>query len=309
MKRKIVRHGPSSLTVSLPMKWAKQQGIKAGDEIEVAEKETELIISKEGFTSRKVVDIRLTKESERYARSYLGRLYRAGYTTINVYYEQPNSLIHVKNAVNNLLGADIVDADTKRCVVKIFPLDEVAIDAEKNLVKMLLTLKTMYITIIEDAEKEKFGNGQTIDELRHNNWKMRDLIQRAEHTKLHDPDAVNRINAQTFFYEKIGSSINTLYNKHLITKTKIDNKPAIIKAIKQMLEFIDRHIRSVSSKKPVPLTEIASIRTKAVDFNQRLLDNHNKEKNVDHACLSMLYLQSELLNSTLTYINSYEIDI
>ena len=26
MKRKIVRHGPSSLTVSLPIKWAKRNG-------------------------------------------------------------------------------------------------------------------------------------------------------------------------------------------------------------------------------------------------------------------------------------------
>ena len=33
MKRKIVKHGSSTLTVSLPNKWAKIHGIESGDEV------------------------------------------------------------------------------------------------------------------------------------------------------------------------------------------------------------------------------------------------------------------------------------
>ena len=38
MKRKVVKHGQNTLTVSLPSKWCRAHGIKQGDEIEVEEK-------------------------------------------------------------------------------------------------------------------------------------------------------------------------------------------------------------------------------------------------------------------------------
>ena len=45
MKRKIVKHGNSTLTVSLPSKWAKNNSLKQGDEIDVIENGKELILN------------------------------------------------------------------------------------------------------------------------------------------------------------------------------------------------------------------------------------------------------------------------
>ena len=35
MKRKVVKHGTSTLTVSLPSLWAKEYGLKPGDELRI----------------------------------------------------------------------------------------------------------------------------------------------------------------------------------------------------------------------------------------------------------------------------------
>jgi hypothetical protein len=39
IKRKVILHGPSTLTVSLPSKWVKNHNIKKGDELNIEETE------------------------------------------------------------------------------------------------------------------------------------------------------------------------------------------------------------------------------------------------------------------------------
>ena len=46
--RKIVQHGSSSLTVTLPKKWVEKNNLKKGNEIKVDEKGTYLVIGGKG---------------------------------------------------------------------------------------------------------------------------------------------------------------------------------------------------------------------------------------------------------------------
>src|SRR3989338_4453795 len=45
MKRKIVQHGSSSLTITLPMNFVDKFGLKKGDEVDVEESGTTLIVA------------------------------------------------------------------------------------------------------------------------------------------------------------------------------------------------------------------------------------------------------------------------
>ena len=45
MKRKVIKQGPATLMISLPSKWAKNIGLKQGDEVELIEKGNGLLIS------------------------------------------------------------------------------------------------------------------------------------------------------------------------------------------------------------------------------------------------------------------------
>ncbi|MFQ5474248.1 MAG: AbrB/MazE/SpoVT family DNA-binding domain-containing protein, partial [Candidatus Nanoarchaeia archaeon] len=283
MKRKVVRHGPSSLTVSLPAKWAKAHNIKAGDEIDVLEEESELILSKEGRIKIKKSEIRLAKESERYIRSYIGKLYRAGYSEITVFYDNPDCIRKIRNSVNTLLGADILETEANRCLIKVFTLEDTNVDFDKNLVNMLITLKTMFIILKEDISKGSFSNGQLLEELRQNNWKMRDLVQRNEILQGIDYEQMHALNAITFFYEKASSKLNKFYKSYLVKLGKIRNKKKLTEIIDEMMYYIDWHISSISSRKSLSMQDGAKIRHKASDFSMRLLHEFHQEKELDHA--------------------------
>ncbi|MFC1753209.1 AbrB/MazE/SpoVT family DNA-binding domain-containing protein [Thermoproteota archaeon] len=307
MKRKVVKHGPSSLTVSLPMKWAKQQGIKAGDEIDISEEESELVISKEGKNKVKETEIRLTKESERYIRSYLGKLYRAGYSEITLFYDNPDCIRKIREAVNTLLGADILETEANRCLVKVFTLDDTNVDFDKNLVKMLMTLKAMLGVIKEDVSKGSFSNVQLLEELRQNNWRMRDLIQRNEVLQGIDYERMHAINAITFFYEKASSKLNKFYKTYLVKAGKIRNKKRHAEIIDEMVQYIDWHVRSISGRKPLSMQDGARIRHKASDFSMTLLQGFPQEKGIDHAFLTTMYFITEIVDSAVTYHTAYRI--
>ena len=48
MKRKVVKHGPSTLIISIPSGWAKKYSVKQGDELDVDEQGSRLIIDNKG---------------------------------------------------------------------------------------------------------------------------------------------------------------------------------------------------------------------------------------------------------------------
>ena len=114
MKRKVCKVGPCTLMVSLPSKWVRNMGIKQGDEMDVEEKDSGLFLSKDIVQKEKIITINVTKESKRYIRSQIGRLYRYGYTRICITFDDPTLIKSIKDSTNNLIGADIIDIDNTK---------------------------------------------------------------------------------------------------------------------------------------------------------------------------------------------------
>jgi phosphate uptake regulator len=117
MKRKVSRMGPSSLVVSLPSKWAKKQGLKKGDEIDVEEKETGLLLTTKGAQVAEKTKLQL-KSSEPFKKRYILNLYRAGVDEIEVTSEEPLPFSEIQEALNDSLGFEIVDQGQKFCLIK-----------------------------------------------------------------------------------------------------------------------------------------------------------------------------------------------
>ncbi|MFA6889132.1 MAG: AbrB/MazE/SpoVT family DNA-binding domain-containing protein, partial [Candidatus Woesearchaeota archaeon] len=107
MNRKIVKHGMSTLTVSLPAKWVKKHQLQQGDEISIIEKDQNLLISMQKM-KEKEIHLTLPSSSERYIRSYLGRAYKKGYSTIHLSFSSSDTIVAIKHAVANLSGAEIL---------------------------------------------------------------------------------------------------------------------------------------------------------------------------------------------------------
>lgn len=121
MRRKIVQHGPATLTLSLPSGWAKKWGIKKGVELEVEElgKELRIKVDKTPATNEKK-EIALGNLN-RAGKSYITSAYRQGFDEISLSYNNPNfySVIQ-KLLINELMGFEVTTRNSNTCILKDF---------------------------------------------------------------------------------------------------------------------------------------------------------------------------------------------
>jgi phosphate uptake regulator len=108
MKRKIVQHGSSSLTVTLPSKWAEKFKLKKGDEVDVEESGPILMISTEHEHSSPKKEFS-TNEHGLFIKNNLSHLYHLGYDDIIIRYQDNKTLQDIKERIPNCIGFEIID--------------------------------------------------------------------------------------------------------------------------------------------------------------------------------------------------------
>lgn len=109
MKRRIVQHGPCTLTVSLPAQWVKDFALKKGDEITIEQMREGLFITagKERHYGKKRISV---KGMPRIIPKAIAALYKGGYDEIVVEYGNPEELEKIHEAVSSsYIGFEIVD--------------------------------------------------------------------------------------------------------------------------------------------------------------------------------------------------------
>src|SRR3989344_1233972 len=153
MKRKINRVGPSTLTVSLPSKWAKNLGLKAGNEIEVEERANSLVISNAKSPEKKEMTIHIPS-ADRFLKRILATPYMKGYDSIKVTYDDPKIYTQVQETITTLLiGFEIVQHDRNTCILKNIA-DSIDDEYDQNQRKYFLQVKTVIHQLIDALEKQ-----------------------------------------------------------------------------------------------------------------------------------------------------------
>src|SRR3989344_5739355 len=99
MKRKIVRHGSSSLTVTLPSKWIEKYSINKGDEVNVEESGSNVIIStqKETASGKKTIN----SKDGKFTKNNLSHLYQLGYDEIEIELTDKKTLKEINKILEN----------------------------------------------------------------------------------------------------------------------------------------------------------------------------------------------------------------
>ncbi len=114
MRRKVVKHGPSSLTVTLPMRWVKQRNINPGDEVEIIEEKSNLLITASSDIPKKDMVIDIPK-----GKPFMSRLlwypYVKGYDAIVVKYKDKGIFEDIMACSRNLMGFEIVETSEFHC--------------------------------------------------------------------------------------------------------------------------------------------------------------------------------------------------
>jgi phosphate uptake regulator len=181
MKRKIIKQGYNTLTVTLPIKWAKKLNLKAGDEVDVSEEESELIVRAKGkkVPRKAILDIRYL---DLMSRRSLAAMYKAGYDEVEVIYSDPKQLKPIEGAVDlECMTYEIVKVTKDRCIIK--KISDASDKEFDSLLRRTVYLLKSMIDDLDEAIKDKdYARIEQIQGLEKVNNKFTHYCRRALNT-------------------------------------------------------------------------------------------------------------------------------
>ena len=145
MKRRIVQHGESSLTISLPFRWVKNMHLSKGDELEVEEMGKTLQIHAGKEERKREISLKISKHKPFFKR-YLINLYKQGYDEIKIDFDGPVPNEEVIEKIDELLGYEIVEQGEKHIIIR-----NVAQVVEEEFDAMLRRLFILILSMAEDS--------------------------------------------------------------------------------------------------------------------------------------------------------------
>ena len=118
MFRKLIKHGESSLTVSLPRYFVKENNLKKGQEIDIREVDNGLFLSVNNHKELRLISIDLSGQFC-VIRKILGATYKCGYDEVNITFSSFNELKEIKDALQSQFeGFEIITQGKNNIVIK-----------------------------------------------------------------------------------------------------------------------------------------------------------------------------------------------
>ena len=175
MVRPLIKHGQSTLMVSLPKRWLDKQGLKKGDCVNISELPGKIILSKgEKNIKTKETSLHLPKADYSDIRIALGRVYRDGYEKITITYDDPTCTYLLQSIVRTLKGCEIFNKREKSCVIKNI-IKEMSINVTDVLNKIINTIKTEFFMVKDFLIRGVKNKEEDIRLMRDDCWKYRNF--------------------------------------------------------------------------------------------------------------------------------------
>jgi len=163
MKRKLVKQGTATMMVSLPSKWVKKSGLKKGNEIDIEEKDSKLIISSEETKAKKKTEINLSSLNPPSIRTILTNSYRLGYDKIKINFKDKKTARFISDLIKtNLIGFEVIKSTDKFCEIE--NITEPSKEQFENIFsKILLNIEELF-NVSKEMLKGKKAEFQEIEE-------------------------------------------------------------------------------------------------------------------------------------------------
>lgn len=277
MKRKLIRQGDKnhgSYTVTLPASWIKEFGLKAGDELDVDESGSSLILSaNRGPAVPKVVRVDARGFTITQIRRNIAEAYRAGAETIEVEYRN-EVLYHsrtlrkttTKKEIEDLVASELFGMEIERVTPEFFVIKQFseALEAEFDsaIRKVYLKLQEQVdfsISALESLKKEDLKDVWVHDRgiNKFCNFCMRILNKKG----YHDTHTQNEMYTGLVQLELIGDSIYMV--PMLAAKMKAKNiHQDVFTLLKDVKNAINFSMRYFAERKEEYYTSIMDLREK-----------------------------------------------
>ena len=128
-QRKLIQHGPSSLTLSIPKKWLNERKLKKGDSLFVEEEGSKIILSTKESVKLDRISVDISELDRTSTMLYVQSLYRFGFNEMEFRFKNPitfhyrtnqevtfSSAIH--KMVNRCIGAEVIEQSENKVIVR-----------------------------------------------------------------------------------------------------------------------------------------------------------------------------------------------
>ena len=259
MKRKVIKQGKQAFTITLPVKWIRENKIDANTELQVSENQKSLTISTDNASVEQKTKVDLHETDHLNVYRHLSSAYAKGIDELEIRTNEDLSKIIIK-AVSQLPGFALISQDKEKYVIKDF-----GIKGYENLDEIFKRVFQMVLSFFDSAIKDVFGkNEETLDGLRLRDREVNKFclfLQRSINKQFYKNQNDGRI-LFTYSYalEQIGDEIQRMW------RTSIKHSPERSKEIKKMAENsyegLAKAFDNYYSFKPKNVEEIYRIREK-----------------------------------------------
>jgi len=121
MRRKVIKQGHNTLTITLPSNWTKKLNISAGDELELEEKHTGLHLTTEKrLNSGRKTEFDITKMDIPTIWKHFMAVYREGYDEVRVYFDSIKTLdFPYKFITNHRISPKMIKQNKKKSITTV----------------------------------------------------------------------------------------------------------------------------------------------------------------------------------------------
>ncbi|MGV8141901.1 MAG: AbrB/MazE/SpoVT family DNA-binding domain-containing protein [Candidatus Woesearchaeota archaeon] len=156
MRRKLIQHGMSSLTISLPSKWIKKNNLKKSDEIELEEQNERLIISTQKHYTHKKIDVDIT-DSQPMIRKIIGATFKSGYDEVNITFKSYDELKTVQDLMREQFsGFEITNQTRNNITIK--NISQTSFEEFNNVLRRLFYVLNQMASEVSDAMNKNDKN-------------------------------------------------------------------------------------------------------------------------------------------------------
>lgn len=279
MKRKIVKHGPSSYIITLPLNWIRYNNLQKGAEVNLIENNNKIIVSSD-IKERETIlraEIHL-HEQKNIIESVINSLYEKGVDEIKIYYKDSEDFQYILKALEVTdTSFEIIDTRNKACLLK--KITKISGEFDPVFRRSFLIALTLTEGVCEIIEKQDFSEIDNLLSLSKSNRKLT-LFCRRFINKHSLPDR-EKIGPTYLVISTINNIVNTFkYLANSINLLNIKNgNIEVCKDLKNYFVQLNKSFRLVyEAYYSFNLNNVVSIKNKNTELRNMLIEKSMKLK-------------------------------
>lgn len=271
MKRKLIKQGAGGLTVCLPKKWTEKYHLRGGEEIEIVEKDGNLIFSTEAKKELKIVKLELDEISHTALYRIITNNYKKGVDELHITFTKNNLTPQVDTILKDVIGFEMIETSKNTITLKSFSAGTEE-EIHSTIKKSFFQLKEALNIIQEDMDENNYINFPTIKQIQTD---VKKLTNYAIRTTIKVVDDKNKIHSNCIVFRSLnifGNKLMYVY-EHLQKEKKI--YPHTKKLVQELAEYLDMYYQIYYTKKINLLEPIQKLKERMVQETDAAIDSKN----------------------------------